>query len=310
MDTNAYLTRQGWRGTGHSLHPSGHGIKQPLLLSRKNNTLGVGKKVHDAHADQWWSRAFDETLRSISRGKKLVEEATEATPIHPSILASRWGGTRGLYGNFVRGDGLKGTIGAKQEVANYEIDHERSIKKRRLHKTEAVRRDQEERSTQQALAQQDGDLQTPRTSVGIVEFMPTRPFSTGSDVDGRLVAKATLPQEKTPIKNKNPVVASPDDHVGDPTMKPEAKTEQNKHVGISATAPSHATGGGLAMSQRSHAANEQRRGKRGGMLEQSAVKISSTDDPARSASGSEKHARKMKKKRRKEKDQGKSKVKV
>ncbi|KAL2051449.1 hypothetical protein ABVK25_008316 [Lepraria finkii] len=63
MDTAAYLTSQGWAGHGHALHHSGRGITKPLTVTQKNNVLGIGKKKYDAHADQWWARAFDETLK-------------------------------------------------------------------------------------------------------------------------------------------------------------------------------------------------------------------------------------------------------
>lgn len=117
MDTTAYLTGQGWLGTGHSLHPTGRGIKKPLLVSRKSNVLGVGKKKHDAHADQWWARAFDAGLKSLEVGRSNSVGATQ------NVKAGAWGqldmlkaggqtwaGNGGLYAGFVRGEGLNGTI--------------------------------------------------------------------------------------------------------------------------------------------------------------------------------------------------------
>ncbi|KAL8945299.1 MAG: hypothetical protein Q9211_000175 [Gyalolechia sp. 1 TL-2023] len=118
MDANAYLTRQGWRGNGHALHPSGHGINKPLLVSRRTDRLGVGKKAHDAHADQWWARAFDETLRSINVEQSMKEtiETNSATVIQTSIYATKRNGDGGLYGSFVRGQGLEGTISSKEQA--------------------------------------------------------------------------------------------------------------------------------------------------------------------------------------------------
>ncbi|KAI4188419.1 MAG: hypothetical protein L6R41_002149 [Letrouitia leprolyta] len=111
MDTKGYLTRQGWHGNGHALHPSGHGIRKPLLVSKRIDRLGVGKKAHDAHAGQWWSRAFDETLRSLNgeQSKKTIESKS-ATVIQPGVLAAKWNGNGGLYDSFVKGQGLEGTI--------------------------------------------------------------------------------------------------------------------------------------------------------------------------------------------------------
>lgn len=106
MDTAAYLTRQGWRGSGHSLHPSGRGIAKPLLVSKKNDVLGVGNRKNDALASQWWLKAFDTTLRQINSGvadetSKSVEKATST--LQRSFYSNA------LYSNFVKGEGLSGT---------------------------------------------------------------------------------------------------------------------------------------------------------------------------------------------------------
>ncbi|KAL8694586.1 MAG: hypothetical protein Q9218_000768 [Villophora microphyllina] len=134
MDTTAYLTRQGWPGDGNALHPSGQGIKKPLLVTRKTNTLGVGKKAHDAHTDQWWLRAFDETLRSLNDGdaaEKNIEGGNRAKGTAMGIhSAARWGGMGGLYGAFVRGEGLEGTISALRVTEDLKNDSESPKKKR------------------------------------------------------------------------------------------------------------------------------------------------------------------------------------
>lgn len=106
MDTAAYLTRQGWRGSGHSLHPSGHGIAKPLLVSKKNDVLGLGNRKNDALASQWWLKAFDTTLKQVNYGavdasSKPVEKAASIfqRPFYSSAL----------YSNFVKGERLSGT---------------------------------------------------------------------------------------------------------------------------------------------------------------------------------------------------------
>ncbi|GAB7341968.1 hypothetical protein MBLNU457_g0268t1 [Dothideomycetes sp. NU457] len=103
MDTEAYLRKHGWQGTGHSLHPSKtHAIKRPLLISKKIDVLGLGIKKNDATSDQWWMRAFDASLKDFGTGGK------------GSLLASvKEHGVRrgGLYGRFVKGEGVPGTIG-------------------------------------------------------------------------------------------------------------------------------------------------------------------------------------------------------
>jgi len=120
MDSAAYLTRQGWRGHGHSLQPSGRGIAKPLLVSKKLNNLGVGKKTNDVAADQWWARAFDAGLKDLDIGVKGIEGtvqsanpkawgATNASGMLKTPRENRFG-NRGLYAGFVKGEGLSGTI--------------------------------------------------------------------------------------------------------------------------------------------------------------------------------------------------------
>ncbi|KAL8813321.1 MAG: hypothetical protein Q9200_000342 [Gallowayella weberi] len=134
MDTHLYLTRQGWHGTGHALQSNGQGISKPLLVSQKTNVLGVGKKAHDVHADQWWARAFDETLKGLN-GQTTTKPGARSIPTPAStpssVLPTRWAGNGGLYGGFVRGEGLEGTMEAKREAVGNEFDAQRPTKKRR-----------------------------------------------------------------------------------------------------------------------------------------------------------------------------------
>ena len=119
MDPEAYLTNQGWRGYGHPLHYSGRGIIKPLNLSQKANIFGVGKKQHDAHADQWWARAFDDTLKGLNTsnteatGKiERVSVGSIAQPL-PCVgigEAKSIAIVGNLYSNFVRGESLSGTL--------------------------------------------------------------------------------------------------------------------------------------------------------------------------------------------------------
>ncbi|KAI7137760.1 hypothetical protein KC343_g18655 [Hortaea werneckii] len=104
MDSAGYLKRHGWRGDGHSLDKTDRGIKKPLLVSKKVDVLGVGLNKHAAVSDQWWLRAFDQGLKDFGTGK----ESTLAN-------VQKHGVNRGgLYGRFVKGEGMKGTIGTEQ----------------------------------------------------------------------------------------------------------------------------------------------------------------------------------------------------
>ncbi|KAF2093470.1 hypothetical protein NA57DRAFT_23372, partial [Rhizodiscina lignyota] len=99
MDASAYLKSHGWRGSGYSLDHSDRGLKKPLLVSHKIDVLGVGKKKHN-HSDQWWMRAFDETLKALGTGQTTTLDSIRKN-----------GMNRGsLYGFFVRGEALQGTF--------------------------------------------------------------------------------------------------------------------------------------------------------------------------------------------------------
>ncbi|KAG9188590.1 hypothetical protein G6011_07295 [Alternaria panax] len=102
MNAEAYLRKQGWQGSGHSLDQTGRGIKKPLLIAHKNDQLGLGKKKA-AHTtdDQWWLRAFDQSLQSIGTGKDSTLDQIRTQGIYRG----------GLYGFFVKGEMIGGTIG-------------------------------------------------------------------------------------------------------------------------------------------------------------------------------------------------------
>lgn len=106
MDAAAYLKKQGWRGTGHSLDHTDRGIKKPLQISKKVDALGVGLNKYAAVSDQWWMRAYDQGLKDLGSGK----ETALAT-------AQKHGVNRGgLYARFVKGGGVPGTIGQQSSV--------------------------------------------------------------------------------------------------------------------------------------------------------------------------------------------------
>jgi nucleolar protein TMA23 len=69
MDAAEHLKRYGWRGIGHSLDLQGKGLKRPLLYSHKTDQRGLGNKI--TVSDQWWMKAFDESLKNFGTGKKV-----------------------------------------------------------------------------------------------------------------------------------------------------------------------------------------------------------------------------------------------
>jgi nucleolar protein TMA23 len=101
MNAESYLRRQGWRGSGHSLDATDRGIKKPLLIAHKQDQMGLGKKKA-AHTtdDQWWMRAYDQSLQSIGTGQESTLNQIRTKGINRG----------GLYGFFVKGEGMAGTI--------------------------------------------------------------------------------------------------------------------------------------------------------------------------------------------------------
>lgn len=113
MDAHALLTSQGWRGTGHSLHHTDDsiGLARPILVSRKNNNLGIGRKSH-VTSDQWWLNAFDEQLKGLDTSKKgVVVQTVQHTKLDMIAAGTgKYSGAGGLYASFVRGGLLEGTL--------------------------------------------------------------------------------------------------------------------------------------------------------------------------------------------------------
>lgn len=114
MDAHALLKSQGWRGSGHSLHKSDDsiGLSKPILTSRKNNTLGIGRKNH-VTSDQWWLNALDEQLKSLDTSSKTSIVQTKQNTKLEGLLTSgsgKYTGANALYACFVSGGLLQGTL--------------------------------------------------------------------------------------------------------------------------------------------------------------------------------------------------------
>lgn len=119
MDARALLTSQGWRGSGHSLHKTDDsiGLAKPILVSRKTNTLGIGRKNH-VTSDQWWLNAFDEQLKSLDTSNKTSIVQTKKNTKLDSLLtagAGKYKGANALYACFVSGGLLEGSLNWKSE---------------------------------------------------------------------------------------------------------------------------------------------------------------------------------------------------
>jgi nucleolar protein TMA23 len=142
MDAHALLTSQGWRGKGHSLHPTSDttGLSRPLLVSQKINNHGIGKKQHKT-SDMWWMNAFDKSLQGLDTSEqgKVVQTITTGGLDMVVKGGGKWVGTSGgLYASFVRGEGLGGTITPdSEESVSVRVSEESSRKKRRREEEES-----------------------------------------------------------------------------------------------------------------------------------------------------------------------------
>ncbi|KAK0115563.1 hypothetical protein ONS96_014017 [Cadophora gregata f. sp. sojae] len=120
MDAHALLTSQGWRGTGNSLHPTSNtiGLSRPLLVSKKVDNLGIGKKQHRT-SDMWWMNAFDSSLKGLDTSKdgQVIQTVTSGGLDMVQKAGAKWVGSKGgLYSSFVRGEGLGGTINPEEST--------------------------------------------------------------------------------------------------------------------------------------------------------------------------------------------------
>lgn len=125
MDAHALLSSQGWRGKGHSLHKTDDsiGLAKPILVSKKNNTKGLGQKQHFT-SDQWWMNAFDEQLQGLDTSKEGKVVQTIKTGKLNAIEQGSFG-KYALYASFVRGGFLQGTIkGTDEDTSTSESDDE------------------------------------------------------------------------------------------------------------------------------------------------------------------------------------------
>lgn len=111
MDAQAYLIKHGWSGPGNPLNPNqrpglhgGLGLTRPILVARKSNNHGVGKKTTKDATNQWWLRGFEDALKGVGDDSYEANSARQNNAL-----------TSELYRHFVRGSGLAGTLDPKKE---------------------------------------------------------------------------------------------------------------------------------------------------------------------------------------------------
>ena len=220
MDAHALLTSQGWRGTGHSLHPtSDHtGLSKPLLVSRKINNLGVGKKQHKT-ADLWWMNAFDKSLKGLETSALDTGEVKVVQTVSNGGLdmvvrgGAKWvGNSGGLYASFVRGEGLGGTITPDTEGSG-SAGEDRGKRRRKDGESKEERRARKaaKRAARLQISASEGTLEIEAT----VETKETR--------------RARRAADKASKKQESPVEEEPENmKVDEATEKVQTKEERRE----------------------------------------------------------------------------------
>ncbi|CAI7636571.1 unnamed protein product [Penicillium pancosmium] len=153
MDAQAYLMRHGWSGPGTPLNPNqrpgphgGLGLTRPILVARKQNNHGVGKKTTKDPTNQWWLRGFEDALKGVG------DDSYEATSARSNNAL-----TSELYRHFVRGTGLSGTINEKKttEVTKLETKEKSKSKSKRKRDSDEEDSDRRVRKEEKAARKEE-----------------------------------------------------------------------------------------------------------------------------------------------------------
>ncbi|ETN41770.1 uncharacterized protein HMPREF1541_03707 [Cyphellophora europaea CBS 101466] len=146
LNPSLHLQSLGWAGPGHPLNPNaykqkghrglaydpssatsksahssyfaagGNGLIKPLLVSKKEGNLGLGRRAHEpAKGNEWWLKGFEAALAGTSTSTSREGSGTstpregnaEDLQRRVNVAGGRFGG---LYGFFVRGETVGGTI--------------------------------------------------------------------------------------------------------------------------------------------------------------------------------------------------------
>jgi nucleolar protein TMA23 len=167
LDAHALLTSQGWRGTGHSLHPTSDatGLRHHLLIKREGTDgRGLGSGKAQQKADAWWLNAFDQALKGLDTGGIAGAGLRQTVPGARLDLeritargAAKYTGCRGLYTCFVRGglltppDSGAGTPEAASETCSSGEEKKRRKEKK---KAAAEKEEDEEETKEERRARQ------------------------------------------------------------------------------------------------------------------------------------------------------------
>ncbi|KAK6539360.1 hypothetical protein TWF694_009590 [Orbilia ellipsospora] len=109
MNAQSYLQSYGWTPGTPLGNPLSHlpssstssaRLTKRILTSAKNNNLGVGRKASNLnHADLWWEKAFDVSLKNLDVTKDTSTVPSESKNVVDNMnLFANLGGGRGFGG--------------------------------------------------------------------------------------------------------------------------------------------------------------------------------------------------------------------
>ena len=145
MNAESHLRALGWLGPGHPLHPQSYnsrhnqkgsrrgldydpntknpaqginGLIRPILASKKDDTLGLGRRKHEpAAGGEWWVKGFEKALGEV--GKSGSERSSGVvTPVGGGVggeVVDGGGKFGALYSFFVSGGEMAGTVEEEEE---------------------------------------------------------------------------------------------------------------------------------------------------------------------------------------------------
>lgn len=178
MDAHALLTAQGWRGKGHTLHPTsdGQGLAHHILIKRNSDGSGLGSRK-DHKAEAWWLNAFDQALAGIDTSNKAgamrqTLRDSALSRITARSVADKYTGSRGLYSCFVPGGTLAGSVGKGADTEN-EQDGDRKAKREKHEKKEKKEKREKKEKKEKKSSKKEKTTLVPNAAAG----MPTPPDS-------------------------------------------------------------------------------------------------------------------------------------
>ncbi|KAK9370537.1 protein TMA23 [Lipomyces kononenkoae] len=115
MNSTTYLTSYGWTpGSGFRKDS----IAKPILVHHKKDTKGLGNNALDH--ETWWERVFDGRLQELDVYNSKSGSEDEAQNVRGARDSP-------LYKMFVKGEGLRGSIGCLAASGPQEMEVETNV---------------------------------------------------------------------------------------------------------------------------------------------------------------------------------------